>query len=112
EIKQAYRALARRFHPDVVRDGNKTEIDAKFKQINQAYEVLSDPSKRAQYDRFGTAGGAAVGQGGFGFGDGIGDIFDMFFGGAGARRSSGPQPGSDLRYDLQITLEEVLRGAE
>jgi len=113
EIKQAYRALARKFHPDVVRDGNKTEIDTKFKQINQAYEILSDSTKRAQYDRFGTMGGpTGGGQGGFGFGDGIGDIFDMFFGGAGARRSSGSQPGADLRYDLQITLEEVLRGGE
>lgn len=112
EIKQAYRALARKFHPDVVRDGNKTEIETKFKQINQAYEILSDPSKRAHYDRFGTTGGPAGAQGGFGFGDGIGDIFDMFFGGAGARRSSGSQPGADLRYDLQITLEEVLRGGE
>jgi molecular chaperone DnaJ len=112
EIKQAYRALARRFHPDVVRDGNKTDVETKFKEINQAYEILSDPTKRAQYDRFGTTGASATGQGGFGFGDGIGDIFDMFFGGSGGRRASGPQPGADLRYDLQITLEEVLRGAD
>jgi molecular chaperone DnaJ len=112
EIKQAYRALARRFHPDVVRDGNKTDVETKFKEINQAYEILSDPTKRAQYDRFGTTGASATGQGGFGFGDGIGDIFDMFFGGGAGRRASGPQPGADLRYDLQITLEEVLQGAE
>jgi molecular chaperone DnaJ len=112
EIKQAYRALARRFHPDVVRDGNKTDVETKFKEINQAYEILSDPSKREQYDRYGMTGPSAGGQGGFGFGDGIGDIFDMFFGGAGGRRPSGPQPGSDLRYDLQITLDDVLRGAE
>jgi molecular chaperone DnaJ len=111
EIKQAYRALARRFHPDVVRDGNKTDVETKFKEINQAYEILSDPSKRAQYDRFGSTGGVPGGQSGSPFGDGIGDIFDMFFG-AGGRRSSGPQPGADLRYDLQITLEDVLRGAE
>ena len=112
EIKSVSAALARRFHPDVVRDGNKTDVETKFKEINQAYEILSDPTKRAQYDRFGTTGASAGGQGGFGFGDGIGDIFDMFFGGAGGRRTSGPQPGADLRYDLQITLEEVLRGAE
>ncbi len=116
DIKKAYRALARRYHPDVARGGDKSGAETKFKQINQAYEVLSDPAKRSQYDRFGTVGnGAGAGAGGFGFGgDGIGDIFDMFFSaaGAGARRSSGPQPGADLRYDLEITLEDVLRGAE
>jgi molecular chaperone DnaJ len=115
EIKQAYRALARRYHPDVVRDGNKTDVETKFKRINQAYEVLSDPAKRAQYDRFGTTGSQPGSPGGFGFGgDGIGDIFDMFFGagGAGGRRGAGPQHGADLRYDLEITLDDVLRGAD
>ncbi len=118
EIKKAYRALARRHHPDVARGGDKSGAEAKFKQINQAYEVLSDPAKRSQYDHYGTIGNGATsgaGPGGFGFGgDGIGDIFDMFFSAAagGQRRSSGPQPGADLRYDLEITLEDVLRGAE
>lgn len=116
EIKKAYRALARRHHPDVARGGDKSDAEAKFKQINHAYEVLSDPAKRAQYDHFGTVGnGAGAGAGGFGFGgDGIGDIFDMFFSAAagGTRRPSGPQSGADLRYDLEISLEDVLHGAE
>jgi molecular chaperone DnaJ len=114
EIKRAYRSLARTHHPDVA--ANKAEAEHRFKEINEAYEVLSDPNKRAQYDRFGVAGNGAPGD--FGFGDfggagGFGDIFDMFFGNvranAGARRN-GPQRGSDLRYDLEITLEEAFAG--
>jgi molecular chaperone DnaJ len=110
EIKQAYRALARKHHPDVAED--KSAAEHKFKEINEAYEVLSDPNKRAQYDRFGASGnGGDYGFGNFGQA-GFGDIFDMFFGSArpGARRS-GPQRGSDLRYDLEITLEEAFTGA-
>jgi molecular chaperone DnaJ len=118
DIKRAYRALARRHHPDVA--DNKAEAEHRFKEINEAYEVLSDPQKRAQYDRYGTVGNG--GTGGFsdfgfgqGFGGGFGDIFDIFFGDRmGAQqtqaRRSGPARGSDLRYDLEITLEEAFAG--
>src|SRR6185312_514483 len=112
EIKRAYRALARKHHPDVSHD--KSDAEHRFKEINEAYEVLSDPNKRAQYDRFGTVNGAGAGPGDFGFGPGsFGDIFDMFFGNvrtAGQARTAGPQRGSDLRYDLEITLEEAFTG--
>lgn len=120
DIKRAYRGLARKHHPDVA--DNKAEAEHRFKEINEAYEVLSDPQKRAQYDRFGTVGnGGAGGFGDFGFGQGFGggggfgDIFDMFFGDrmGGAQtqaRRSGPSRGSDLRYDLEITLEEAFGG--
>lgn len=109
EIKRAYRKLARTHHPDVSAD--KSDAEMRFKTINEAYEVLSDPSKRAQYDRFGSvSNGSGPGVGDFGAG--FGDIFDMFFGnvrGAQARRA-GPQRGSDLRYDVEITLEEAFSG--
>jgi molecular chaperone DnaJ len=115
EIKGAYRRLARQHHPDVNQGDSAAE--SRFKEINQAYEVLSNPEKRQRYDRFGhdgvngTPGGADVGFGGFG----VGDIFDMFFG--GTTREAGPrgarlQRGADLRYDLEITLEEAAFGAE
>ena len=125
EIKRAYRGLARKHHPDVA--DNKAEAEHRFKEINEAYEVLSDPQKRAQYDRYGTVGNGAGGMGGgfgdfgfggqgFGGGGGFGDIFDIFFGDrmgaqqqAQARRS-GPARGSDLRYDLEITLEDAFAG--
>jgi molecular chaperone DnaJ len=116
EIKRAYRGLARKFHPDVAAD--KATAEARFKEINEAYEVLSDPQKRRQYDRFGHApNGAGGGQGGFGpfaSSEGFGDIFDMFFGArpGAATRTAGPQRGADLRYDLQISLEEAFRGSE
>jgi len=109
DIKRAYRNLARRAHPDVVHDSDKIHAEAHFKQINEAYAVLSDPDKRAQYDRFGTVDGQ-FGAGGFA-GAGVGDIFDFFFGG-GMRRPHGPARGSDLRYDLEIDLADVLDGAE
>jgi molecular chaperone DnaJ len=114
DIKRAYRGLARKYHPDVAED--KTSAEAHFKEINEAYEILGDPQKRSQYDRFGTVpsgAGAGPAAGGFG-GDGFTDIFDMFFGGrAGPQgRPAGPQRGADLRYDLAITLEEAYRGAE
>lgn len=116
DIKRAYRSLARKHHPDVADD--KVAAEHHFKEINEAYEVLSDPQKRAQYDRFGAVGGPG-GGGDFGFGGfgpaGFGDIFDMFFGDARAQqaqqRRTGPQRGSDLRYDLEITLEEAFAGA-
>ncbi len=122
EIKKAYRRLARQHHPDV--NPNNSEADNLFKEINEAYEVLGDPEKRGTYDRFGHEGlnmgaghpGSGFGFEGFGDMGGFGDIFDMFFGGGGARgetrRRSVGEPGSDLRYDLTLTLEEVATGAE
>ena len=109
EIKRAFRNQARKFHPDV---NKAADAEARFKEINEAYEVLGDHSKRAAYDRF----GHRAGSGGFeGFGDvgGFADIFETFFG-AGGRRGSqrGPQRGSDLRYDLSITFEEAVFGAD
>ncbi|MCL6591178.1 MAG: molecular chaperone DnaJ [Firmicutes bacterium] len=118
EIKKAFRKLARQYHPDVNKD-NPKEAEAKFKEVNEAYSVLSDPHKRAAYDQFGHAAtdpNFGAGQGGFGdFGfEGFGDIFDMFFGGggAGSRQKYGPQRGSDLRYDMEITFEEAAFGKE
>ncbi|MBX6394168.1 MAG: molecular chaperone DnaJ [Alicyclobacillaceae bacterium] len=120
EIKKAYRRLARKYHPDV----NKEDPQAaeKFKEINEAYEVLSDPEKRRQYDQFGHAGvgqgagfqgaGGPGGPGGFDFGDfgGLGDLFDMFFG--GGRQRTGPQRGADLEYELTIDFREAAFGTE
>ncbi|MGD9933229.1 MAG: molecular chaperone DnaJ [Dehalococcoidia bacterium] len=116
ELKKAYRRLAMEYHPD----RNKAEAAAEqFKEINRAYEVLSNPETRARFDRFGHAGvdGASAGPGGFeGFQnfEGFGDIFDAFFGGAarGGRRRRGPARGADLRYNLRITFEEAVFGAE
>jgi molecular chaperone DnaJ len=110
-IKRAYRKLARECHPDVAVD--KVAAETRFKEINEAYAVLSDAEKRAQYDRFGHTGASSD----MPFdAQGFGDIFDMFFG-SGMRdrastQSAGPQRGRDLRYDLQITLEEAYRGIE
>lgn len=113
EIKKAYRKLARKYHPDANPDDPNAE--AKFKEVSEAYVVLSDPEKRANYDRFGHAGVDGQGFGGFnGFGDfgGFGDIFDMFFGGAGRRRSSGPEKGPDIKTELELTLQEAAFGLE
>jgi molecular chaperone DnaJ len=115
EIKRAFRKLAQQWHPDVNTDPAAQE---QFKEINEAYQVLSDPDRRSRYDTFGRAGvdGGAGGSGaGFeGFG-GFSDIFDAFFGGgaaAGSARRGRPQPGADLRYDLRISFEEAVRGTE
>ncbi|HOJ77816.1 MAG TPA: molecular chaperone DnaJ [Bacillota bacterium] len=119
ELKKAYRKLARKYHPDVNKD-NPEEAAAKFKEINEAYNVLSDPQKRAAYDQYGHAAtdpnfgaGGFGGFGDFGF-DGFGDIFDMFFGGGrgGSQRRNGPQRGNDLRFDMEITFEEAAFGKD
>lgn len=112
EIKRAYRQLARQYHPDI----NKNDgADEQFKEINEAYEVLSDDDKRAAYDRFGHAGlgRGAGGPGDFsGFGN-MADIFEEFFGGFGSRRQRrGPRRGADLRHDVTITFEESVFGVE
>jgi molecular chaperone DnaJ len=116
EIKRAFRRLAQQYHPDV---NTEPGADARFKEINEAYQVLSDPQRRQAYDLFGRAGvgGAPGGPGGqdfSGFG-GFGDIFDAFFGAAaagGGGRRTRVVTGSDLRYDLQLTFDEAIRGVE
>jgi len=112
EIKRAYRKLAQQWHPDV--NAEPTAHD-RFTEINEAYQVLSDPERRGRYDMFGRAGAGGAGTAGFeGFG-GFSDIFDAFFGGgtgANAARRGRPQPGSDLRYDLRITFAEAIKGIE
>jgi molecular chaperone DnaJ len=114
DIKRAFRKLAQQWHPDVNTDPRAQD---QFKEINDAYQILSDPDRRARYDRFGRAGvdGAGAGAGFEGFG-GFSDIFDAFFGGSAAGSASvrrgRPQPGSDLRYDLRITFEDAVKGAE
>jgi molecular chaperone DnaJ len=114
EVKRAYRQMARKHHPDVNPDDKAAE--EKFKEIAEAYEILSDEQKRAAYDRYGhSANGNGGGSGGEGFGgSGFGDIFDLFFGGAagGGARRGGPQRGNDLRYNLEVSLEEAYTGIE
>jgi molecular chaperone DnaJ len=110
DIKRAYRQLARKYHPDV-NPGDK-DSEEKFKEVAEAYEVLSDDQKRTVYDRFGhNAPGGGASFDGFS-GGGFGDIFEMFFGQGGGRRGGGPQRGDDLRYDLEVTLEQALSGGE
>ena len=126
DIKKAYRSMAKKYHPD--RNKDNPEAEAKFKEVQEANEILSDPQKRAAYDQYGHAafenggtgaggfggqgfGGFGGGAGGFDFED-LGDIFGSFFG--GRSRSQGPRvhQGDDLRYNLTLTLEEVAFGTE
>lgn len=110
EIKKAYRKLAMKFHPD--RNPGDQSAEDNFKEAAEAYEILSDAQKRQAYDQFGHAGvDGSAGQGGFGGGGGFsdfGDIFGDIFGGGGRRR--GPQPGQDLQYEVNLTLEEAVSG--
>lgn len=128
EIKMAFKKLARQYHPDVAE--NKEEAEIKFREINEAYAVLSDDEKKSAYDNFGPEGVASAGRyggegfpfgGGFGDMGGMGDIFEMLFDmGTGGRRSSGrgrsrqqrPVRGRDVRKDIEIKLEEAFRGLE
>lgn len=122
EIKSAFRKLAKQYHPDL-QTGDKAEAEAKFKQINEAYEVLSNKEKRAKYDQFGhaafdpAAGGGYGSYGGAGFGD-FSDIFDTMFGGFGGgfgdrrQQYNGPARGNDLKYNITITFEEAAFGVK
>jgi molecular chaperone DnaJ len=120
EIKKAYRRLAKQYHPDMNQGDEVAE--AKFKEANEAYEVLIDPQKRERYDRFGHAGiesdGGFGGFGGFNDFDfgGIGDIFESFFGGSGfgrkTSRRNGPKKGADIKASLEINFEEAAFGVE
>lgn len=130
ELKKAYRKLAKKYHPDANQE-NKAEAEAKFKEVNEAYETLSDSQKRKMYDQFGPdgpqgfgggAGGPFGGQGGYyssdfgDFGD-LGDIFSSFFGGGFGGRSSskkqtGPRKGADLNIHIEITFEQAFSGIE
>ncbi len=126
EIKKAYRAAAKKCHPDL-NPGKEAEAEAKFKEVNEAYDVLKDKEKRARYDQFGHAGvdpsyGGGAGYGG-GFGGGfggfdVGDIFESFFGGgfggqsAGSARRNGPKKGKDIQQYIEITFEEAAFGVD
>ncbi len=120
EIKKSYRRMAMKFHPDRNKD-NPEQAEEQFKSVKEAYEILSDPKKRAAYDQFGHAGVdqmGGAGSGGFGggaadFGDIFGDVFgDIFGGGRAGGGRSGVQRGADLRYNLELTLEEAVGGTE
>lgn len=112
EIKKAYRKLARQYHPDVNKEVNAEE---KFKEVKEAYDVLSDTQKKSMYDQYGhaatdsTAGGFGGGQD---FGGGFGDIFDMFFGGGGRRNPNAPRQGADLQYTISLEFKDAIFGKE
>jgi molecular chaperone DnaJ len=116
EIKKSYRKLAMKYHPD--RNPDNKEAEEKFKEVKEAYEMLTNPEKREAYDRYGHAGvdpnmgGGGGGFGAGGFGDAFGDIFGDIFGGGRGRSAGGPQVyrGADLRYNLEITLEQAANG--
>lgn len=122
DIKKAYRQLAKQYHPD--RNQGDSSAEQKFKEINEAYDILKDDQKRAAYDQFGSAafeGGGPGGPGGFsgaGFGSAFSDIFEDMFGdfmggGSGSRgRQSGPGRGSDMQYTMEISLEDAYKGKE
>lgn len=127
EIKKAYRKTAKKYHPDLHPDDKAAE--EKFKECNEAYEVLSDPQKKARYDQFGFAGvdpnygtGGTGGAGGYGGGFGfdgdidLGDIFSSFFGGGGGgfggRNPNAPQRGRDIQISITLTLEESAKGCK
>src|SRR5664279_918093 len=116
EIKSAFRKLAREYHPDV---SKHNDAEARFKEINEAYEVLSDDEKRARYDRFGAAGVQGAGgvnganaQGFSGFEEIFEEFFNSFGGSARTRQRRGPRPGSDRRVDVTIAFEESVFGTE
>jgi molecular chaperone DnaJ len=112
DLKKAYRRLAKQYHPDT---NKEPDAEARFIEVNEAYETLSDPQKRSVYDRYGHAGlngGGAAGFGDFaGFGS-INDLFDFFAGATGAQRRSEPQRGADIRYELTISFEEAVFGCQ
>lgn len=111
EVKKAYRKLARTYHPDV----NKAEdAEAKFKEVKEAYDVLSDPQQKSQYDQFGhTDPNQGFGGGAGGDFGGFNDIFDMFFGGGGGRRNpNGPRQGADLQYTMTLEFKEAVFGKD
>lgn len=122
DIKKAYRKLAKQYHPDV--NQNDKQAEAKFKEVNEAYDVLSNPEKKSRYDQFGHAGTDPNGFGGYGgggFGGGfdgfdVGDIFESFFGGGFGRSSgrskNGPRKGADLRIAMEITFEQAAFGID
>ena len=116
DLKSAYRRLARKYHPDVNKEPGAEE---RFKEINRAYEVLSEPETRARYDRFGEQGVSGAGAAGFqDFGDmgGFADIFESFFsgfsGGPTQTKRRGPMRGDDLRLDLKLDFAEAVFGGE
>lgn len=116
EIKKSYRKLAMKYHPD--RNPDNPKAEEQFKEAKEAYEMLSDDQKRAAYDQYGHAGvdpsmgGGAGGFGGAGFGDAFGDIFGDIFGGGARGQRSNVYRGADLRYNMEITLEEAAKGTE